>query len=44
MFQFGNIRNRDLLEIFDHNLENIIQLFDENAGLVIFNRSQLIAY
>jgi predicted nuclease of predicted toxin-antitoxin system len=44
MFQFGNIRNRDLLEIFDHNLENIIQLFDENAGLVIFNRNQLIAY
>jgi predicted nuclease of predicted toxin-antitoxin system len=44
ILQFGNIRNKDLIEIFDHNLENIIQLFDENAGLVIFNRNQLIAY
>jgi predicted nuclease of predicted toxin-antitoxin system len=44
LLQFGNIRNKDLIEVFDHNLENIIQLFDENAGLVVFNQTQLIAY
>lgn len=44
IFQFGNIKNKELFEVFEHNLENIIQLFDENAGLVIFNRNQLIAY
>ena len=44
MFQFGNIKNKELIEVFDHNLENIILLFTENAGLVIFNRTQLISY
>jgi hypothetical protein len=45
MFQFGNIRNKDLMEIFEHNLNKIIELFEvENAGLVIFNRTQLMVY
>ncbi len=42
--QLGNIKNKDLLEIFEHNLEKIVDLFGDEANLLVLNQTQIIAY
>ena len=44
MLQFGNISNADLLDLFDHELNQIVHLFDNGAGFVTFNRSHISEY
>ena len=44
MLQFGNISNAELLDLFDRELTQIVQLFDNGAGFVTFNRSHISEY
>jgi predicted nuclease of predicted toxin-antitoxin system len=40
----GNIRNNDLIDLLESNLPQIVNLFEQRAGFVIFGRAELIAY
>lgn len=40
----GNIRNNDLVDLIESNLPQIVTLFEQGAGFVIFGRTELIAY
>ena len=42
--QLGNIKNKELLEIFEQNIEKIIELFEDEANLLVLNQTQIIAY
>ena len=44
MLQFGNISNAELLDLFDRELTQIVQLFDNDAGFVTFNRTHISEY
>lgn len=44
LLQFGNIKNEELLSLFDKEVSNIKALFNSDAELVLFDRSQLIVY
>lgn len=40
----GNIRNNDLVDLIESNLPQVINLFKQGVGFIIFGRSELIAY
>ena len=42
--QFGNISNTELLDLFDRELNRIIQLFDNGARFITFNRTHISEY
>ena len=42
--QFGNIRNNELIDILEANVEEISKLFFEGHNLLIFNEKSIIAY
>ncbi len=42
--QFGNIKNRDLLALFEKHWPEIVEQFEDGADLVIFERFRLTAY
>jgi predicted nuclease of predicted toxin-antitoxin system len=44
LLQFGNIKNTDLINYFDRELEKLINLFIDGDSLVIFGRQQIIGY
>jgi len=45
LLQLGNIKNSDLFEFMDNNLDTIIQLFEENIErLVAINRDRIVIY
>ena len=44
MLQFGNISNAELLDLFDRELTQIVQLFDNGAGFATFNRTHISEY
>ena len=44
LLQFGNIKNRELLRYFDLDLQRIIEFFDADFDLVIFDQSKVVGY
>ncbi|GAB3177083.1 DUF5615 family PIN-like protein [Telluribacter humicola] len=40
----GNIRNNDLIDLLEANLQTINKLFQEDANVVVFGRNSLISY
>jgi predicted nuclease of predicted toxin-antitoxin system len=40
----GNIRNNDLIDLFEFNLQTINKLFEDNAQVVVFGRNSLVSY
>ena len=44
LVELGNINNNDLLKIFEKNIEHIIKLFEQNAGLVLLNNEMIVDY
>ena len=40
----GNIKNNDLIDVFESNIIPLLQLFEKGSDLVIFNSVKLIAY
>jgi predicted nuclease of predicted toxin-antitoxin system len=44
LLQFGNIKNVDLINLFEKNYSIILDLFEQENNLVIFNREQIISY
>ncbi len=44
LLQFGNIKNEELLALFDNEVSNIEALFTAGAELVLFDRLQLTVY
>lgn len=44
LFQFGNIKNKELLDHLDRELANILALLEANADLIIFDQNQLTVY
>ncbi|MDZ7934577.1 MAG: DUF5615 family PIN-like protein [Emticicia sp.] len=42
--QLGNIKNNQLIEIFELNLATMVRLFNETNDLIIFQKDSLIAY
>ena len=40
----GNMKNNDLIDLFQANLDQILQLFEQSRDLVIFGVSNLVAY
>ncbi|MCX8491371.1 MAG: DUF5615 family PIN-like protein [Cyclobacteriaceae bacterium] len=44
LLQFGNIKNVDLINLFEKGFSKILNLFEQESNLVIFNREQIISY
>ncbi|MEZ4887539.1 MAG: DUF5615 family PIN-like protein [Chitinophagales bacterium] len=44
LMQFGNIANTELLELFDGNIEVIVDFFETGHELVAFKRDGIVAY
>lgn len=44
LVQFGNIGNKELLELFDDNIEVIVDFFDTGHELVAFKKDGIVAY
>lgn len=44
LLKLGNISNKDLLSIFDANIELIVKEFENHAGIVLLNRTQITTY
>lgn len=44
LLHFGNIRNKDLLQHFEHQLETINKLFGKGDDLLIVSDRQVISY
>ncbi|HAK77896.1 MAG TPA: hypothetical protein DCR35_11265 [Runella sp.] len=40
----GNIRNNELVDLFEENMIQILTFFEENADFVIFGHASLVAY
>ncbi len=40
----GNIRNNDLIDLFELNLQTINKLFGDNAQVVVFGHNSLVSY
>ena len=40
----GDIRNNDLIDLFEANIHTLLQLFEKGSDLLIFDSRQLIAY
>lgn len=41
---FGNIKNSELITLFDQNLTHLINLLEENYTLIAFNRNKIVGY
>ena len=44
LLRVGNIKNNDLINLFEANLNTVVELFEADADLVIFGPSELVAY
>ncbi len=44
LIEFGNIRNAELLELFDQYFHEVIAAFEGGSNLVIFRRDEVIGY
>jgi predicted nuclease of predicted toxin-antitoxin system len=44
LLQFGNIKNKDLINYFEKDLSKIVGLFDNDNNLVIFGSQQIVGY
>lgn len=44
LLQCGNIRNQDLLRLFDNYFEMIMEAFEQNCSLVIFDKEKVIGF
>jgi len=44
LIQFGNITNTELFNLFDENLEAIVELFETGHELVAFKKDAIVAY
>ncbi len=44
LLTIGNIKNNDLIDLFDLNLSIIVNLFESEAGMVVFGRNRIVAY
>jgi predicted nuclease of predicted toxin-antitoxin system len=44
MLQFGNIKNRDLINLFEKEFDKLMTLFRQESNLIIFSRERLISY
>lgn len=44
LLQFGNIKNTDLINYFERELEKLTNLFLDGNNLVIFGRQQITSY
>ena len=44
LLQFGNINNQNLINYFDVEIANIVQLFETGTDFIVFNRSQISTY
>lgn len=44
LLQFGNISNNELILEFEAHFKNIVQVFEQNANLVIFGKGYLRIY
>lgn len=44
LIQFGNIKNEDLINLFEKELPKVVNLFEQDSNLVIFNKDKLISY
>jgi len=40
----GNMKNNDLINLFEANLDKVLKLFEQNRNLVIFGTTSLVAY
>ncbi len=40
----GNIKNNDLIDLFEANLDEILQFFEHDREMVIFNATNLVVY
>ncbi len=44
LIEFGNISNLDLLALFDQHLHEVLVFFDDGSNLVVFRKTEVIAY
>lgn len=42
--QFGNIKNNELVDLLELNIQSIISLFSEGNNLIIFSQNNLVSY
>lgn len=44
LLEFGNISNQDLIQLFEENLNKVMETFQEGSNLIIFRRHEIIGY
>lgn len=44
LLEFGNVRNQELINLFDQYFSEAIKAFEEGSGLVIFTKDEVIGY
>lgn len=44
LVEFGNISNNDLIQLFQQDLDNIVELFNDGNNLVVFRRDEIVAF
>jgi len=44
LLTIGNIKNNDLIDLFELNLSSIMNLFENEARMVVFGRNKIVAY
>lgn len=44
LLEFGNISNKDLIELFNLYFEEVIEVFKQGSNLVVFRKTEVIGY
>jgi hypothetical protein len=42
--RIGNVTNKELLDLFENNFENLIKLLVDGCDLVTFDKEKLVGY
>ena len=44
LIQIGNVKNNDLIDLFENHLETLIHSFETGASLLLFKRNSIVVY
>ncbi|TAE52514.1 MAG: hypothetical protein EAZ89_08310 [Bacteroidetes bacterium] len=44
LIEFGNIRNAELIRLFERHFTDVIAAFEEGSQLVVFRRDEIVSY